>query len=348
LANREPAKGSIVAWSAHMIQTDVRRQVEEVLKRHDEIAQVLSDKAKQYSGHPRRALMALSRWFDRTSLRSEDLLSTPAALAICYPLLQSGADTTVVSNLTRESYSDAVRRGAGQYLSTIASRPRWFGFVLYPVCLLLICCVLLVAFSCLLAPDFERMFDEFGLALSAPTRLVLSIAKWVRDGWILLVIGAICVAMGLFWVSLSRKSFSLLDGCAGWTWHIAMLLGSGVNRADAIELASRSSGVSYIRQRSVDWVAKLRAGSNPFVSLTHINGKAVPTLAYALNLNQTPVQSRLLQDIALNYWDRDRDTTRWWFSMMIPLVICSIGTAVGFVVIALFLPLIQLINGLAS
>jgi type IV pilus assembly protein PilC len=72
------------------------------------------------------------------------------------------------------------------------------------------------------------------------------------------------------------------------------------------------------------------------------------TVVYALGV-EAPVASRirLLREISSCHAERVRVGLSWTVGVVEPLAIVVVGVAVGWTVIALFLPLVRLINGLS-
>jgi hypothetical protein len=73
------------------------------------------------------------------------------------------------------------------------------------------------------------------------------------------------------------------------------------------------------------------------------------TVQYALRA-EMPAAARvhLLKEVSNCYADRTRNRLSWTRGIVEPLAICAIGLVVGLVVIALYLPLVDLINNLSG
>ena len=61
-----------------------------------------------------------------------------------------------------------------------------------------------------------------------------------------------------------------------------------------------------------------------------------------------PSRVRLLKEVSGCYADRTRNRLSWTQGVVEPIAILFVGFVVGVVVLALFLPLIDLINNLAG
>ncbi len=76
------------------------------------------------------------------------------------------------------------------------------GALVYP-CIVITVAILILTFIMLfIVPTFEKMFDEFGLKLPAPTLLLVAMSNYISNYWFLLIIMPICA--GIF-VKLLRK-----------------------------------------------------------------------------------------------------------------------------------------------
>ena len=125
-----------------------------------------------------------------------------------------------------------------------------------------------------------------------------------------------------------------------------MLLEVGLQQKDAIAIAGQSCSRSWGRRQSIRWSQDLVHGNHQVSNISMRSDQSVDLLLYALRLRHPTEQAALLYDVASNYWDRDRNQTQWWVSWLTPVVICVVGSIVGFFLASLFLPLVDLISGL--
>lgn len=263
------------------------------------------------------------------------------------------------------------------------ARQRLLTMIAYPLLVLLICVVILVFTSVLPLQTFKMMFNEFGLHVPAITRLLFAVAGIVSSPWTYFLFGLLllCVVVlrGQQWRRFwpwSKDSFANSTGvnlrgrelrskrgvCGDWAWHISLLMRAGLGKADAIELAGDSSNRDWLRRDSKRWAQEMRGGKNPFVSITQIHGLACPLLTDILALDfstdaqsagrtgkvELPVdQAGVLRDIAELYWDRTQPRSISHLGCLSQLFYMGILFAIGFTVMALFAPMVQLITGLS-
>ena len=89
------------------------------------------------------------------------------------------------------------------------------GAMIYPVVVVLVAVGILTFIMLRIVPVFQKMFEEFGLKLPAPTVLLINISKWVVEyGWYMMPL--IPVVLWLF-VKLLRK---FKHGRMGWDMFV--------------------------------------------------------------------------------------------------------------------------------
>ncbi|MCC9644422.1 type II secretion system F family protein [Rhodopirellula sp. JC740] len=112
-------------------------------------------------------------------------------------------------------YVNMIKAGeAGGALETILNRLADFlesaeslkrkvkGALIYPVIVVLVATLILTFIMLFIVPTFEKMFDEFGLTLPAPTMLLIAMSNYIAGYWFLLIAMPVC---GLILVKLMRK-----------------------------------------------------------------------------------------------------------------------------------------------
>lgn len=336
------------------------RRLGEVLTLRHNVAATLQTSASSFIGGRRRHMLKLSHWFSQ-SITSDDLLGHPDAMAICLPLSKSVARAETADRVELWEIHEAVRIGCERLGERTASSGQFFRALVYPITLLFLGTLLVVAFSLFLAPVFERMFFELGLSLPSTTFFVLGLARQIRRWWSVAFLISAVVAVLFLGVSLRSRFRKNRQGKASlsehltsspraaiakWTWHVALLLEAGLSQSDAIAIAGRSSNQSWLKRCSDDWSSRLRRGNRPFDSLEQLHGCRIHSLSYALRLNDTIDQVSLLNAVASNYWEQGRNHSRWWLSWLAPLTVWVVGIVIGTFVTAMFMPLIKLISGL--
>jgi len=230
----------------------------------------------------------------------------------------------------------------------------------YP-CLLLGLAVLLVVFACLcIVPEFDRMFDEFGAELPAVTELLMSMAGpgfgVVIGVLVLFLAGLVLLALtrGSAWSSRVLYAVPLIGpmwrwaGLANFARLMTLLLGHQVPLPKALRLTAaglREADLSAACLRAADEVEAGRSLSDVLADFWQFPptlrplvawGEATSNPAAAFRAGVEMFESRVTVRVPLLQ------------AVLPPIVFVTILGTVGFVVTALFMPLIQLITTLSG
>ncbi len=226
--------------------------------------------------------------------------------------------------------------------------------------LLLACTIgVLLFLAIFVIPEFDAMFSEFALDLNASTQLVITFSRLINNH--LLGIGfsiviAISIMVLAIWLYQSsshmeslrssfRKEFSIYDQPVISAYHdMADLCDTGLGHADALQIT-----LYRFHQRSATNLSRptitetLRRLPNSFAQSIGIDGTAMPTRPEDRHVIATDLRAW-----AAIY--RDRMVYRVSAGRAIVVIGYAtkilIGFIIGFVILALFSPLISLIAGL--
>lgn len=206
--------------------------------------------------------------------------------------------------------------------------------LIYPVFLALLLLLIMWPIAALITPTFQAIYNDFGLDLPGLTIALLALGNFLLHGGgvlCLLLVGMVLVGL-LTW---PRWGPWLLDKAGldfgGWRRRQGVVSASQFTRyaADFLEAGLPTHEAIRLADGSADGVAIRPAGS------------------YALR-GEIPAVARaaLLRDLSACYADRSAKRASWITGAVGPLAIVLIGVAIGFTVIALFLPLVRLVEGL--
>lgn len=210
-----------------------------------------------------------------------------------------------------------------------------------------------------IVPVFDKMYSEFGLKLPVMTVLLINFSRWVVDyGWPILFL----LTMGAFLVCLA-SIFSFI----GWLPRSMPILNRLFRRYDGA-IVLRSLALAIRRGQSVHTSLRLMADIYPLGTVRNWLSKAAErvergedwcaALRKVWLIDRTDeVVLRSAQGAGNLPWALEemaesllrREMYRWqaWYNIISPLLILALGACVAFVCVALFLPLVGLIQGLS-
>jgi type II secretory pathway component PulF len=237
---------------------------------------------------------------------------------------------------------------------------QWWLTLAYPVLLAGIAAAVLTAISIVVIPTFRDIFAGFGLQVPVFTKVILTVADWIASGRILIAavvliaVAALLVRGTRLWPVSVRNWFSDHFGVrygrataiARFSQFTADLLEAELDPPQAIRLAGIATGNSPIRRAAWRVAGELQSGGD----FARPGNRRIltATVLHALGGDSSAAaRIRLLREISLCYAERARIRLSWTRGVIEPLAICAIGLVVGATVLAMFLPLFSLIQGLS-
>ena len=234
--------------------------------------------------------------------------------------------------------------------------------LVYPMIMVMLAVAIVTAFVILVVPTFEEMFLDFGIELPLITQLLLFFADWIM--WI----GpAILIGMALFALFLVTERFLPFRRMRTRIFQMLPLIGDAQKFAASSEFCSRMAVLidcrlpldESLRITSVSlrdpylaWVTnklanRIQAGETSDEIASH-SPQLHQSLANSFRWAKDPeTYADGLRSLAIVYAARARAVTSQIAMVLEPVTIVIIGSIVGLATIALFMPLISLLNNLA-
>jgi type IV pilus assembly protein PilC len=270
-------------------------------------------------------------------------------------------------------YVNMVAAGeAGGILDTILMRLATFmekndalvrkvkGAMIYPGVIMSVAAVAIVVLLIFVIPVFEKMFASVGLALPLPTRVVIGMSKFLTGYW--------WMVGGGLWASVIflKKYYASNDGklvidrlmlkapilgdvlrksaVSRFTRTLGTLIGSGVSILDGLEITAKTSGNRVIQDAIMESRASIAGGETIAAPLQ--KSQVFPPMVISMIAvgEQTGGLDEMLSKIA-DFYDEEVDAAvSGLLSMMEPLMIVFLGVVVGGMVVAMYLPIFDMIN----
>jgi type IV pilus assembly protein PilC len=270
-------------------------------------------------------------------------------------------------------YVNMVAAGeAGGILDTILMRLATFmekndalvrkvkGAMIYPGVIMSVAAIAIVVLLIFVIPTFEKMFASVGLALPLPTRVVIGMSKFLQGYWYI-CIGAIWASFFLF-----KRYYATNDGklvidrlmlkapvlgdvlrkssVSRFTRTLGTLIGSGVSILEGLEITAKTAGNRVISDAIMESRASIAGGETIAAPLQ--KSQVFPPMVISMIAvgEQTGGLDEMLSKIA-DFYDEEVDAAvSGLLSMMEPLMIVFLGVVVGGMVVAMYLPIFDMIN----
>ena len=270
-------------------------------------------------------------------------------------------------------YTSMVKAGeAGGVLDVILNRLAGFmekseklrkkvkGAMIYPAVVITVAVLILVAIMIYVVPAFQKMFEDIGEGLPTPTQILITISDTLRAWWFLIPIIPFSVWGIMKLVARSEKGRAALDSfklrmpifgiivkksaIARFCRTLGTLISSGVPILEALRIVKDAIGNVVISKAIEDVHGSIREGDTIADPLRQA-GIFDELLINMIDVGEeTGELDKMLVKIADNY-DADVDVAvESMSSLLEPILIVGMGVMVGFIVISLFLPLVEIIQ----
>jgi type II secretory pathway component PulF len=330
----------------------LRSHMATILERGRAIAPALRAYAEEMpAGWQRRQLLAVCRILERGD--PAEAAAALAELPECWiPLLSAATTSPDPGRVLREFLIESRRADE--------LRQKWWLTLAYPLILTGLALAVMTALSIFVIPEFRTIFSDFGMQLPALTEFILNMASTLRTWGVLFlgVLGALFVllllnanrllpAAAFSWLGeWFRPPFTRRTAVARFARFTADLLEAGVSLPDSLRIAGFT--VNQSRMQRAAWQLANDLELTGGVSQRADRRSVTSTVAFALAPDTPPASRiRLLREISDCHAERVRRGLSWTTGIIEPLAICAVGFVVGLTVVALFLPLVTLVEGLS-
>ena len=231
----------------------------------------------------------------------------------------------------------------------------------YPV-ILLIASVGVVAFlTLIILPRFVTMFDDMGMQLPLPTRIMLNISTGVREYFIVIFFGVIGIAFllksyiskpvgrhQLDYLKLKLPVLGPLEEktvIAAFSETLSILLGAGISILVALETTKQTISNSVIAKSLVTVIDNIAKGSDMSGLLDKT--KLFPELVVNMVRvgENTGQLDKMLIKVAEFYKRELNEAIETFTKMIEPVFLVVMAAVVGFIAISIFMPLTEMLQG---
>jgi type IV pilus assembly protein PilC len=274
-------------------------------------------------------------------------------------------------------YSNMIAAGeAGGILDTILKRLAVYiekavklkgevkSAMIYPIAVMVIAALVVGAILWKVIPTFAQMFAGLGAQLPLPTRVVIAASNYVVSYgvFILLGLGAVGYAIKQYYGTnngrhtidaLLLKAPILGDilrkvAVARFCRTLSTLLSSGVPILDGLDITARTSGNAIIEDAILKTRTGIERGETISGPLRETN--VFPSMVVQMiNVGETTgALDAMLSKIA-DFYEEEVDTAvAGLLTLMEPVMIAFLGVIVGGIVIAMYMPIFDMISKLTG
>jgi len=246
------------------------------------------------------------------------------------------------------------------------------GAMVYPIVVIVVAVAILTGIMLFIIPKFEEIFTDFEIELPKLTQILINTSRWVAGGgagsgipgWIFLVFGGpvLWIAFKLLrktppgkatvdiltlWTpvfgSLVRKTV-----IARFTRTMGTLISAGVPILEAVTITGQTSG-NYVFEKALRNVHDSIREGESFATPLRESKTCDAIVVNMIDVGEeTGEMDAMLLKIADNYDEEVDVAVASLVSLLEPIMVVVLGVMVGTIVVAMFLPMIAMLESLGG
>lgn len=236
--------------------------------------------------------------------------------------------------------------------------------MMYPVVVLCVVLVATLAMLLFVIPIFQKMFMDIGGELPAITQLVVNMSEFVQHNILFIIIGIFGIIFGynayyktnsgqkvIDTIKLSLPVFGMINrkmSIARFTRTLGTLTSSGVAILDGLNITAKTAGNRVISDAIMNARVSISGGEN-IAGPLEASG-VFPTMVTQMIAvgEETGGLDEMLVKVADFYDEEVNVLVEGMASTIEPLMIVFLGGFVGFLVIAMYMPIFDMIQAVGG
>jgi len=252
-------------------------------------------------------------------------------------------------------------------------RRRIIGAMIYPIVVVLIAVAIVTAIMVFVIPKFKDIFDDFEVELPQLTLTLIDISLWVAGtrtedqlvpGWIIICVMPFVIFFLLKLIRMTKPGRAATDvvrlkipivgslqqktAIARFTRTLGTLISAGVPILEAIMITRDTSG-NYVYEKALTQVHDSIREGETFAGPLREAKVCDPIVVNMIDVGEeTGDLDTMLMKIADNYDEEVDVAVQSLLSLLEPLLVVVLGGVVLMIVLALFLPLVKMIEAVSG
>lgn len=229
----------------------------------------------------------------------------------------------------------------------------------YPIAVMSIAFIVTCILMIFVVPSFKEVFTSFGAELPAPTQFVMDLSDFFVSYWYLIfgsIGGAIYALIRLLKVSASARAkrdqiilrmpiFGPIIRkaiIARWARTLATMFAAGVPLVEALDSVAGASG-NYVYSSATEQIQKeVETGTSLTVAMQQQD--IFPNMMVQMTQigEESGSLDTMLTKVAESYEEEVDNAVASLSSLMEPIIIAFLGTVIGGLVVAMYLPIFKM------
>lgn len=231
--------------------------------------------------------------------------------------------------------------------------------LMYPIAVLIVAFVVTAVIMIFVVPSFKEVFTSFGADLPAPTLAVIAMSELFVAYWWLIFGGLfggfyffmqawrrnVKVQMFMDRLMLKLPIFGVLvekSSIARWTRTLSTMFAAGVPLVEALDSVGGAAGNHVFESATIKIQQEVSTGTALTAAMTNANLFPSMVLQMCAIGEESGSIDHMLGKAADFYESEVDDMVAGISSLMEPIIIVVLGTVIGGIVVAMYLPIFKL------
>ncbi len=312
---------------------------------------------QQKPGMLRNVLRQITEDVEGGATLSEAMARHPKAFDRLYSNMVAAGEAGGVLDVILQRLADFLEKAA-------KLKRKIIGAMIYPSVVIMIAGGIVTFIMVQVVPQFRKIFEDFGTQLPGVTEFLISLSAWFAGGtppgWVVILLSPLMLIglyklirqaqMGRLVLDTVTLSVPVVGQIAGkssvarFTRTLGTLISAGVPILEAVNITRETTGNEVYAGMLKKVHASIREGdtfANPLRASKTVDAIVVNMVDVG---EETGELDKMLMKVADNYDDEVDTLVASLVSLLEPIMVVCLGGIVGFIVIALFLPLVTLIQ----
>lgn len=242
------------------------------------------------------------------------------------------------------------------------------GAMIYPTVVIMFAVGIVSGIMIVVVPKFKDIFFDFGVQLPGVTKMLIGISDWFvkgrPPGWAIVLLSPLGFFLFLKLLKQSKGGRMVIDtvvlklpilgqilektAVARFTRTLGTLISAGVPILEAINITKETSGNEVYAKALGTVHDRIREGDSfaaPLRASKVCDGIVVNMIDVG---EETGELDKMLMKIADNYDEEVETLVGGLVSLLEPVMVVVLGVLCGFIVVALFMPLVALISSVSG
>jgi type IV pilus assembly protein PilC len=254
---------------------------------------------------------------------------------------------------------DTILRRLADYIEKAQKlKTRIKGAMTYPAVVIAVAIIVIAVILVFVIPVFEEMFTGFGSALPAPTQLVVNMSRFAKSNIFYIIGGLIALGFAFQRYRASKQGRKATDdialklpifgpllkkvAVARFTRTLGTMISSGVPILDALDVVAKTSGNVILEEIIYEVRGSIAEGqtiAEPLSETDIFPGMVIQMISVG---EATGALDTMLAKIADFYEDEVDAAVDALTSMLEPMLMLFLGSTIGGLVIAMYLPIFKM------